>query len=91
MSEKKTIYKCETNFHWKSKYMESHNPILDTRISVRPALSCVTLRPPPLDSEMGWTGELSSLNGKTKRITIFFFFLQKKKLQKFKVFFKKKK
>ena len=33
------------------------NPILDTRISVRPPPS-VTLRGPPLDSEMGWTGEL---------------------------------
>ena len=33
-------------------------PILDTRISVRFHPS-VTLRgPPPLDSEMGWTGEL---------------------------------
>ena len=26
----------------------------------RPPLSCVTLRPPHLDSEMGWTEELSS-------------------------------
>ena len=32
-------------------------PILDTRISVR---MCVTLRPTPLDSETGWTGELWS-------------------------------
>ena len=38
---------------------ELHNPILDTRISVRPS-SFVTLRGPPLDSETGWTGELWS-------------------------------
>ena len=38
--------------------IENNNPILDTRISsVRP---CVTLIPPPLDSETGWTGELWS-------------------------------
>ena len=38
------------------------NPILDTRISVRPfvRLSFVTLRGPPLYSETGWTGELWS-------------------------------
>ena len=36
-------------------------PILDTRISVRLCVrTCVTLRPPPLDSETGWTGELWS-------------------------------
>ena len=43
----------------------SKNPILDTRISVRPfvrpsVLLCVTLRGPPLDSETGLTGELWS-------------------------------
>ena len=34
------------------------NPILDTRISVR--TPCVMLRPPPLDSETVWIGELWS-------------------------------
>ena len=34
-------------------------PILDTRISCCCSFS-VTLRRPPLDSEMGWTGELWS-------------------------------
>ena len=38
--------------------LDLYNPILDTRISVRPPF--VTLRSPPLDSEMGWTGELWS-------------------------------
>ena len=58
------------------------NPKLDTRISfVRPSLSSsVTLRVPPQDSEMGWTGELwSGLDWKTKRIAFFggqfFFFI----------------
>ena len=38
--------------------VRSH-PILDTRISfIHP--SSITLRLPPLDSEMGWTGELWS-------------------------------
>ena len=38
----------------------NYHSILDTRISVRPSVqtSSVTLRVPPLDSEMGWTGKL---------------------------------
>ena len=42
-----------------SHWVEENYPILDTRISVHPD-SSVTLVVPPLDSEMGWTGELWS-------------------------------
>ena len=39
----------------------NNNPILDTRISFSfSSLPSVTLRLPPLISEMGWTGELWS-------------------------------
>ena len=36
------------------------DPILDTRISASSFSFSVTLRVPPLYSEMGWTGELWS-------------------------------
>ena len=39
------------------------NPKLDTRISVLRTSAFVTLRVPPLDSEMGWTGEVWSNHG----------------------------
>ena len=41
-------------------YIHYTDPILDTRISASSSFSSVTLRGPPLDSEMGWTGELWS-------------------------------
>ena len=40
-------------------FSSSLNPILDTRISAhQPSCFFIKLRVPPLDSGMGWTGEL---------------------------------
>ena len=46
---------------WALAGTDNRYPILDTRISFSSfSFSSVTLRPPPLDSETGWTGELWS-------------------------------
>ena len=75
ISSKLTLIECDIQyFDWPqvnffrpliTSYKMAWYPILDTRISfvLRPSSfvrSSVRLRGPPLDSEMGWTGELWS-------------------------------